>query len=161
MPKRKLYYSQRDANTFRMSWFSYLPAAMQICYEFTMPSRRIIAADKSMLAANMYRLLFAPLECTVARALALDDLLVQIKNLRGADLIVINSNVLGGKAERLVAMMQVDERLAHTPKVVLVSEAEIEKGLGSALGAISQSECVVKPFHPDEFMTRSREILGA
>ena len=58
-------------------------------------------------------------------------------------------------------MMQVDERLAHTPKVVLVSEAEIEKGLGSALGAISQCECVVKPFHPDEFMTHSREILGA
>jgi DNA-binding response OmpR family regulator len=124
-----------------------------------MPSRRIITVDKSMLAANMYRLLFAPLECTVVRAHALDDLLVEIRSLRGAELIIVNSNVLGGKAERLIGMMQSDKRLARTPKVVLLSEEEIEKGLGAEFAAISQCECVAKPFHPDEFMTRVRDIL--
>ena len=114
-----------------------------------------------MLAANMYRLLFAPLHCTVARAHALDELLTGFKELRGADLIVINSNVLGGKAERFIAMMQNDERLARTPKIVLVGEAEIEKGLGAELAAVSQCECFAKPFHPDEFMTRIRKILSA
>lgn len=113
-----------------------------------------------MLAANMYRLLFAPLECTVARAHVLDDLISEIKGLRGADLIIVNSNVLGGKAERLIGMMQMDERLARTPKIVLVSEAEIDKGLGVELAAIAQCECVTKPFHPDEFMTRVRGILS-
>ena len=125
-----------------------------------MPSRRIIAVDKSMLAANMYRLFFASLECTVARAHVLDDLLAEIRGLRGADLIIVNSNVLGGKAERFIGMMQADERIARTPKIVLLSEAEIDKGLGAELAAISQCECVTNPFHPDEFMTRIRKIMG-
>ena len=143
-----------------MSWFSYLPQSLNLCYHYTMPSRRIIAVDKSMLAANMYRLFFASLECTVARAHVLDDLLAEIRGLRGADLIIVNSNVLGGKAERFIGMMQADERIARTPKIVLLSEAEIDKGLGAELAAISQCECVTKPFHPDEFMTRIRKIMG-
>lgn len=113
-----------------------------------------------MLAANMYRLLFAPLASMVARAQTLDDMVKAVKDLRGADLIVINSNVLGGKAERLVAMMEQDERLARTPKIILVSEAESDKGLNVELAIIAQCECVVKPFHPDEFMTRAKEILS-
>jgi DNA-binding response OmpR family regulator len=125
-----------------------------------MSSHRILVVDRSALAWNMYRLLFAPFECTVARAQALDDLLPAMKGLRGADLIVINSNVLGRKAERLVSMMQADERLALTPKVVLVNEAEVDKGLGAELGSISRCECVVKPFHPDEFVKRVQEILA-
>lgn len=113
-----------------------------------------------MLAANMYRLLFAPLQCTVVRAPSLDEMLVALKDLRGADLIVINSNVLGGKAERFVQLVQDNERLAHMPKVVFVSETEIGKGLSSELGAIAQCECIAKPFHPDEFMARVKEILA-
>lgn len=125
-----------------------------------MPSRTVIAVDKSMLAANMYRLLFEPIGVSVINAQSLNDLKEALARSRSVDLVVINSNVLAGVLERAVEMMKGDERLAGVPKIFLCRDVELDRGWDGELSVLPKTEAVARPFHPDQFVTHVKKLLA-
>lgn len=121
---------------------------------------RIIAIDKSILAANMYRLLFAPLYIRVDHVISIQDLKKKLIPEMGLDLMIINTNTLSGDLTRATDVMEDNAFLAKIPKIFLCRESEIEKGWKEDLAVFSNMEVVTKPFHPDEFTSRVKKILA-
>lgn len=124
-----------------------------------MKHHTVIAADRSMLAANMYRLLFAPLGCTVVAAASMDELTTGLRRQGGAELVLMSSNIFAGRFERAMGMMEKDSSLAVLPKIFLCRAQEIEKGWGERLAVLPNAEIVERPFHPDVFTTHVRKLL--
>ncbi len=125
-----------------------------------MKARTIITVDRSLLAANMYRLILVPLGFSVFTARSLEEMTEGAKRMRGADLLVVSSNALSGRVARFARVLEGDARLMRAEKIFLVSERDRAKGMGAELTNIPGGEVMMKPFHPAEFTTAVIRLLG-
>jgi CheY-like chemotaxis protein len=125
-----------------------------------MKSPRVIAVDRSVLAANMYQLLLRPFGVNVVNASSLADLREALRRFRGADLIVISSNVMADRLERAADIFKKNELISKAAKIFLLRENEANEGWDRRLSDIPRTELMTKPFHPDHFILRVKRILA-
>lgn len=125
-----------------------------------MKSQRVIAVDKSVLAANMYQLLMRPLGVSVVNASSIAELREALRRFKGADLIVISSNVMADRLERAEEFFSKNELISKAAKVFLLREGEASEGWDKRLAGIPRMEVMTKPFHPEHFILWVKRILA-
>lgn len=124
-----------------------------------MDARTVITVDRSLLAANMYRLIFAPLGFGVSTLQSLDELVRTARRLKEVSLIVISTNAVGDRLDLLMRTIEEDPRLTRAPKLFLVGERARSRGLDAGYAAIPGGETIARPFHPDEFVAQVKRVL--
>lgn len=125
-----------------------------------MKSPVAIALDRSMLAANMYRLLLEPMGVRVVNAFTVEEMATALRSMRDIDVLIMSSNALPGSLDRIVEVFADNDRVRGVAKLFLLRESEVEKGWGEALSAIPHSLIMAKPFQPDEFAVRIKRIVA-
>lgn len=123
-------------------------------------ARRIIIADRSGLAANMYRLLLGPMGAALVVRRRFEEARPHFFRREGEALGIFNSNVFGKKFPEIVKRLVADEPLRLAQKVFLCQGSPAEGPWRERLAALPNANVVIRPFHPDEFAELVRRILG-
>ncbi|MFH1830514.1 MAG: hypothetical protein ABH871_07045 [Pseudomonadota bacterium] len=123
------------------------------------PKPRIIVVDRSVLASNLYGLLFAPLEASVLARCCFEDVLPIFLRREKIDLAIINSNVFGKKFEQILSAFKANSSIKTVKKIFLCREADSESAWRDVLSSLSNSYVILRPFHPDEFSIMVKDIL--
>ncbi len=118
--------------------------------------RRIIIADRSELAANMYRLLLEPLEAELVIRKRFEEARPHFFRREKCDMAIINSNIFGKKFDDIVQGMLEAIPVGAVPKIFICKENEISGSHGKMLASVKKSWFLHKPFHPDELF----ELVG-
>lgn len=121
---------------------------------------RIIIADRSELAKNLYQLLFAPLCASITVEKRLEALLATAKRGNGPDLIIINSNVLGKKAHDAFSQISGNDKLSGLKKIFICKDGANDASFREGLGKLKNSKVIIRPFHPDEFVKLVKKYLS-
>ena len=114
-----------------------------------MTPRVCIVADRSVLAANMFRLLLAPRDIETVHCTSLEDLLPRVRRERRPNLLIISSNIFADRFEKFIASCA-EGALHEAHKIVVIREREAAKGWKRTLLTLSHTDVLVRPFHPDE-----------
>lgn len=112
----------------------------------------IIIIEKSILAQNMFRLLFAGSQGKSTMLTRLEDALRAGKKSSSFDLILIDSNVLGTKFEDSIEKITNHEPWLNIEKTFVCSEAKRDKLLQNTIKKLGNSKIIIKPFEPMEFL---------
>lgn len=121
---------------------------------------RIIIADRSELAANMYRLLLGSLGAPLVVRRRFEEARPHFFRREGAALGIFNSNVFGKKFPEIVRRLMEDEPLRRGPKIFLCQESPAEEPWRKRLAALTNAHVVVRPFHPDELAGLVARLAG-
>jgi len=112
-----------------------------------------IVADRSVLAANMYRLLLASRDIEIVHLTSLEELLPRVRRERRPYLLIVSSNIFADRFEKFVAACA-EGALREVHKIVVIRESEVAKGYKRALLKLPHADVLVRPFHPDELLER-------
>lgn len=112
----------------------------------------IIIINKSILAQNMFRLLFTGSQNKLTMLTRLEDALRTEKKSSAVDLILIDSNVLGTKFEDSIEKIANHEPWLNIKKIFICSETRRDKLLQDAVKKLGNSKIITKPFEPMEFL---------
>jgi len=121
--------------------------------------RRIAILDKSVLAGNLYKLLFAPLGAALVTRRRPEELGGVLSGRQRIDLAIINSNAFGRKFEEVESMLAKGGR-APAATIFILQEGEVTGELGRRAGRVPGARVIERPFHPDEFLSLVREMMG-
>ena len=121
---------------------------------------RIVIADRSELAANLYRLLLEPLAVHVIVRRRFEEARPHFFRREKVALAIVNSNVFGKKFPEIVAHLAGDEPLVRLPKLFLCRENPAETAWRGELARLPGARVLVRPFHPDEFAEAVRAMIG-
>ncbi|MFH1874704.1 MAG: hypothetical protein ABH859_05920 [Pseudomonadota bacterium] len=120
---------------------------------------KIVVIDQSRLALNMYRLLLKEEKANFLVASSYQDARPWFFNPGKIDLVIINSNIFGSKFDIIYEQLLADEPLDKLPKLFIYQEQENERQ--KKLQMVSKAWFLKRPFHPDEFLKISLNILKA
>ena len=121
---------------------------------------RIVIADRSELAANMYRLLLAPLGATLILRRRFEEARPHFFRREGVRLGVFNSNIFGKKFMEIVQRLIEDEPLRKASKLFICREVPAEEPWRERLAAIPNAKVITRPFHPDEFAALVKRLVA-
>lgn len=111
---------------------------------------KIIIADKSVLAANLYKLLLSQtgvlLKIYKRFAEAVDE-----AESNGSDIIIFSSNTFGSKFDDLLKIVDDDsKKITGAKKIFICKDSDQDSERNIALSNVKNSLTLVRPFHPDE-----------
>lgn len=121
--------------------------------------RRILVLDRSVLAGNLYRLLFASMGVSVIVKRRFEDLCPIFSRRERVDLAIFNSNALGKKVDEICEVLTSEASLRRLEKIFLLKEGKDEGMWREKLNALPAARVFEKPFHPDEFSAEVRRIM--
>lgn len=121
---------------------------------------RIVIADRSELAGNVYRLLFAPLGAVLVVRKRFEEAKPHFFRREGVKLAIFNSNIFGKKFADIVRHIIDDEPLRKVGKVFICKENPAEVEWRERLARLPGATVVARPFHPDEFLAQVRKLLA-
>jgi two-component system cell cycle response regulator len=122
-----------------------------------MPNRILIVDDNASMRADMSRILKA--SDPLLEILEASDGVEALKVLGEADVDLIIADLIMPRMDglKLLTAVRQEERLQHTPLIIVTSRANIEEKLLSFdQGA---QDFLTKPYHPAELVARSRVML--
>jgi len=118
-----------------------------------------VIVDRSLLAANLYKLLLAPLGAVIAVRRRFEEARPDIARRGAVQLLIINCNAVGKKYSEVAAELEREASLADVPKVFFCEEGEAESIMRKRLAQIPKAEVISRPFHPDEFAALVNKLL--
>ena len=121
--------------------------------------RRIIIADRSELAGNMYKLLLDSLGANLIIRKRFEEARPHFFRREKTDLGIFNSNIFGKKFEEIYRRMGEAEPIANTPKIFLCKDNIAEAKMRDRLSRVDNSSIMVRPFHPDDFFKLVGKLL--
>jgi DNA-binding response OmpR family regulator len=121
---------------------------------------RILIVDRSVLAGNLYRLLFSKLGATLLIRRKFDDARPAFLRREKIDLAIFNSNAFGKKFDEIFETLKSDGALGRAKKIFVLKEGDSEDGWREKLQGIEGALIVSRPFHPDEFAAAVEGMLG-
>ena len=132
-----------------------------VSYKFAMARpHRIVIADRSELAANLYRLLLSPLGVNLIVRKKFEDAAPNFSGRERIDLGIINSNVFGKRFEEIFQGIEEVLPLARVKKIFICKDGDSEKEIRKRLKELKNSTVVTRPFHPDEFLKLVKRTIG-
>lgn len=123
------------------------------------PQRRIAILDRSVLAGNLYRLLFSSLEATPLVRRKFEDMKGAFARRERVDLAIFNSNAFGKKFDEIIEMVGNDGSIAKTRKIFILKEGDSEKEWEERIKGIEGAKVITRPFHPDDFLALVRNMV--
>lgn len=120
--------------------------------------RRILIADRSELAANVYRFLLGPLGATLLLHRRIEEVKSRLLRRERADLAIMSSNTFGTRFPKVLQLLQ-DKPLRDIPKIILCRDVAAEAAWRESLEAIPGAALSARPFHPEEFFDQVRSAL--
>ena len=121
---------------------------------------RIVIADRSELAGNLYRLLLAPIGATLVVRRRFEEARPHFFRREKVDLGIFNSNIFGKKFEEIAKKFVEDEPLSATAKIFICRESPAEEEWRKSLGGLPNTTVIVRPFHPDELAALVDRLVG-
>lgn len=121
---------------------------------------RVVIADRSELAANLYGLLLAPLGVELVVRKRFEEVRPFFFRRDGVKLGIFNSNIFGKKFDEIVHRIMEDEPIRNVKKIFICKENPAEEPCSDRLGHIPHANIVRKPFHPDEFLKLVERLLA-
>ena len=115
--------------------------------------------DKSLLATNMFKVLFKPQHYYLSTAKNFEEIPHHLFLSKKIDLIVVNTNVFGRAFQRFYDFFTDEEAVKDVPKLFLCRDEEADSEWNGKLAGLSQSVIMMKPFSPTQFMETVEEIL--
>ena len=112
---------------------------------------RIIIADRSALAENLYRLLFAGHGVDISVKKRFEEARPHFFKRDAPDTAIINTNCLGKKALHIISEIAGTPEIARIKKIFLIKENS-DHMVAEALKSISNTIIAQRPFHPDDFL---------
>ena len=122
-----------------------------------MKEQRIVIADRSTLAHNLYKMLLRPLGLKFLTYQTLKDLKENLNSKWNCHLFLINSNIFGNHFDYHWEWLQKNSHLKNTHKIFLCGPGE--KKIQTQLKTLSHSHLVTKPFFPDDLETILNRVL--
>ncbi len=119
---------------------------------------RIVVTDRSALAGNLYKLLFAELGAIITVRRSFEDTRDLFLRREKVDLAIFNSNVFGKKYDEILSAFKTDSNIIRVKKIFLCREAE--KAWRKELSRLGDSQTILRPFYPDDFLTLVKESLS-
>jgi len=120
---------------------------------------RIVVADHSELAGNLYRLLLSPFGATLVVKRRFEEARPHFFRREGIDLGIFNSNIFGKKFEEIMAEFADLNELRSVHKIVLCRSTKSEDIWRDRLSAMPNTTVITRPFHPDEFVETVSDLL--
>lgn len=120
---------------------------------------RIVIADRSELAENIYRLLLSPLGVTLICRHRFEEARPHFFRRESVKLAIFNSNIFGKKFQEIVKSILEDEPLRNVKKIFICKETPAESEWHDRLSKLVNSKIIRRPFHPDEFLALTRRIV--
>ena len=120
---------------------------------------RIVIADRSELAANIYRLLLEQLAANVVVRRRFEEARPHFFRREHVRLAIFNSNIFGKKFAEILKRIIEDEPLRKVSKIFLCRDNPAEAPWLDRLGALPNAQAIVRPFHPDEFSALVEKLL--
>lgn len=111
---------------------------------------KIIIADRSELAGNMYRLLLHSTNATLIIKNKFLDILPYFKRREGIDLLIMDSNVIGKKMLEIKKYIDEIDSLSQVKKIVIVKDSDADASIRAQFEKMDRTKIVMRPFHPDE-----------
>lgn len=121
---------------------------------------RILIVDRSILAGNLYRILFSKLGAALLVRRRFEDAKPAFSRRERIDLAIFNSNAFGKKFDEIFDALGSDGALGRARKIFLLKEGDAEKDWRKKLGGLEGALIVDRPFHPDEFAKAVEGMLG-
>jgi hypothetical protein len=121
---------------------------------------RILIVDRSVLAGNLYKLLFSKLGAQLLVRRKFDDAKPAFSRREKIDLAIFNSNAFGKKFDEIFDALKSDGALGRARKIFVLKEGDSEDEWRKKLQGIEGALIVDRPFHPDEFAEAVEGMLG-
>ena len=121
---------------------------------------RIVIADRSELAGNLYRLLLAPMGATLVVRKRFEEVRPHFFRRDKIDLGIFNSNIFGKKFEEITKRFFDDEPLKMAAKIFICRESPAEEEWRRDLSRIPNATVIIRPFHPHELAALVSRLLG-
>ena len=120
---------------------------------------RIVIADRSELAANMYRLLLMPTGASLVVRRRFEEARPHFFRRENVKLAIFNSNIFGKKFAEILKRLVEDEPMRKVQKIFLCRDIPAELPWSERLGALPNSKAIVRPFHPDELLSMVEKLI--
>lgn len=121
---------------------------------------RILIVDRSVLAGNLYKLLFSELGASLLVRRKFDDAKPAFTRGEKIDLAILNSNSFGKKFDEIFDALKADSALGRARKIFVLKEGDSEGDWRKKLEGIEGALIISRPFHPDEFAAAVEGMLG-
>lgn len=119
----------------------------------------ILVIDRSVLAANMFRLLLGNAGYSVIAVKGIKDALTHFSNRQSIALIIVNSNIFGKEFSSHLDYFCEDQVISTTPKMFLVADSAQEHEWEEILEKAPKSQVIKKPFDPTRFVKEMETFL--
>lgn len=116
--------------------------------------------DRSVLAGNLYRLLFSKLGASLLIRQKFEDAKPAFSSREKIDLAILNSNSFGKKFDEIYEALKSGGAFAHAKKIFLLKEGDAEGDWRKKLKAMEGALVMDRPFHPEEFASTVEGIIG-
>lgn len=120
---------------------------------------RILIADRSELAGNIFRLLLSPLGATLIVSGKFEDVEIRLSRREAVNLVIFNSNTFRGRSDDIVERIMETEALKKAKKIFVCKDSDAERPLTGKLSRLPNSRVIIRPFCPDEFVELVRKLL--
>ena len=121
--------------------------------------RRIIIADRSELAGNMYKLLLDSIGANLIVRKRFEEARPHFFRREKTDLGIFNSNIFGKKFDEIYRRMGEAEPIVNAPKIFLCRDNIAEARMRDRISRIANSSIIIRPFHPDDFFDLVGRLL--
>jgi len=119
----------------------------------------VLVADRSRLASNLYKLIFAPLGINLLLRRSCEQALDYLKKGGAADLLIVSSNSVGPEGSSLIERLSSVSSDRGIAKIFICRESSSDDGLRLMFASIPGSILLKRPFHPDEMLGLVRGCL--
>lgn len=126
-----------------------------------MQNARIVIADRSELAGNLYRILLKSTGASLIVRRRFEEARPHFFRREAVHLAIFNSNIFGRKFPEIFKRLVEDEALKKVRKIFICRETASEAEWRDKLEKIQNSQVIIRPFHPDEFALIVKKYTGA
>lgn len=123
-----------------------------------MKEQRIVIADRSALAHNLYKIFLHPLGLKCSSYQTMRDLKENGMTPKQCRAFLINSNIFGNHFDYHWEWLRKNSSWKTVPKIFLCGHGE--KKMERLLKTLPQSHLLTKPFSPDTLESILKRILG-
>ena len=121
---------------------------------------RIVIADRSELAGNLYRLLLSPIGAALVVRRRFEEARPHFFRRDKVHLGIFNSNIFGKKFEEIAKRFIEDEPLRMTAKIFICRESPAEEGWRRSLSRLPNATVIIRPFQPHELAALVSRLLA-
>lgn len=120
---------------------------------------RIVIADRSDLAANLYRLLLNPLGVELVVRKRFEEVRPHFFRRARVDLGIFNTNIFGKKFDEIYRRMESAPQILAVPKIFISRDTPHDHMEDERLEALDNSIIILRPFHPRDFIGLVQAVL--